>query len=303
MKPGTRNFRALTPEEFQHLALEQKLAYLSDAFKLLFNEGGAPFRVMQQRPSSPATLGDVLYAGKFNALVLEQEWERLVQSVATGDALALHALYERAHRAVFTLALQIGEDRKIAEEVTVQVFQDVWRSASQYDARNSTVLGWIMNLARRRALDQPRIERGTKRVQARAGSAAFRPAPALQRRLARIADEEAAAPAPSAPRRWAEPQWEKVAPGITCKLLATDAQRHKVSMLVRLAPGATYPAHTHAGVEELHLLHGELWIDRRKLHAGDFSRAEPGTTDKRVWSETGCTCLLTTSTRDTLISS
>jgi len=91
-----------------------------------------------------------------------------------------------------------------------------------------------------------------------------------------------------------------VAPAIACKLLATDMEKHMVSMLVRLAPGGEYPAHTHAGLEELHLLYGELWIDERKLHPGDYNRAEPGTSDQRVWSETGCTCVLMTSTRDTL---
>ena len=99
---------------------------------------------------------------------------------------------------------------------------------------------------------------------------------------------------------WEEPEWQEVAPGISCKLLATDADTDRVSMLVRLAPGTDYPSHTHAGVEELHLLHGELWIDDRKLYPGDYNRAEPGTADKRVWSETGCTCVLMTSTRDAL---
>jgi anti-sigma factor ChrR (cupin superfamily) len=74
-------------------------------------------------------------------------------------------------------------------------------------------------------------------------------------------------------------------------------------MLVRLAPGAEYPPHMHAEFEELHLLQGELWIDDRKLHPGDFNRAEPGTLDRRVWSETGCTCFLTTSFRDKLLGS
>jgi anti-sigma factor ChrR (cupin superfamily) len=101
-------------------------------------------------------------------------------------------------------------------------------------------------------------------------------------------------------RQWFEPNWEEVAPGIACKMLATDTERHRVSMLVRLVPGGEYPPHTHAGVEELHLLDGELWIDDRKLYAGDYNRAEPGTGDKRVWSETGCTCVLVTSTRDVL---
>lgn len=99
---------------------------------------------------------------------------------------------------------------------------------------------------------------------------------------------------------WKDPEWEEVAPGISCKLLSTDAERNRVSMLVRLAPGATYPPHSHSGVEELYLLDGELWIDDRKLNPGDYARAEPGTADSRVWSETGCTCVLLTSTRDVL---
>ena len=89
-------------------------------------------------------------------------------------------------------------------------------------------------------------------------------------------------------------------PGISCKVLATDAVRDRVSMLVRLAPGASYPPHTHAGVEELYLLDGELWIDGRKLVAGDYNRAEPGTRDEVVWSKTGCTCVLITSPSDIL---
>lgn len=103
-----------------------------------------------------------------------------------------------------------------------------------------------------------------------------------------------------APRSWVEPDWEDVAPGISCKLLATSREKDRVTMLVRLAPGAEYPPHTHAGVEELHLLNGELWIEDRKLLPGDYNRAEPGTTDKRVWSETGCTCVLITSPSDLL---
>jgi ChrR Cupin-like domain/Putative zinc-finger len=97
-----------------------------------------------------------------------------------------------------------------------------------------------------------------------------------------------------------EPEWEEVAPGIHCKLLASNWAQHRVSMLVRLAPGVEYPPHTHAGTEELHLLHGELWINDRKLYPGDYSRAEPGTADQRVWTETGCTCVLITSASDML---
>jgi anti-sigma factor ChrR (cupin superfamily) len=129
----------------------------------------------------------------------------------------------------------------------------------------------------------------------------LRPPASLQGRLAhRIAEETGRQPVPPPARRWSEPDWEHVAPGIECKLLATDVERQRVSMLVRLAPGASYPAHTHAGTEELHLLDGELWIDQRKLLPGDYSHGAPGASDERVRSETGCTCILITSTRDIL---
>jgi RNA polymerase sigma-70 factor (ECF subfamily) len=110
----------------------------------------------------PATLGDVLYA-KSNAPVPEQDWARLVRSMAAGDQLALHTLYEMAHRMVFTLIMRITANRETAEELTIDVFHDVWRRASRYDAANGTVLGWLMNQARSRAIDRLRFESRQKR--------------------------------------------------------------------------------------------------------------------------------------------
>jgi anti-sigma factor ChrR (cupin superfamily) len=97
-----------------------------------------------------------------------------------------------------------------------------------------------------------------------------------------------------------KPEWQEAAPGISYKMLARDDATDRVCMLVRLAPGVDYPPHRHADREELHLLHGELMIDDRKLYPGDYYCAEPGTADSRVWSETGCTCVLMTSLRDEL---
>jgi hypothetical protein len=129
----------------------------------------------------------------------------------------------------------------------------------------------------------------------------LRPVSPLQVQLARrLAAETGGQVVLPAARQWSEPEWRDVAPGIACKLLAVDEERSRVSMLVRLAPGAEYPPHTHSGVEELHLLDGELWINSDKLYPGDFNRAEPGTSDQRVWSETGCTCVLITSPDDVL---
>jgi RNA polymerase sigma-70 factor (ECF subfamily) len=124
-----------------------------------------PSVMAKERPQRmPATLGDVLYANT-KAPVTEQTWATLVQSIAGGDQLALHTLYEMAHRVVFTLIMRITGNRETAEELTIDVFHDVWRRASRYDAANGTVLGWIMNQARSRAIDHLRFENRKKRSQ------------------------------------------------------------------------------------------------------------------------------------------
>ena len=117
-----------------------------------------------QRESETRTLGDLLYADDTKTRVPESHWIRLVQSIAGGDQHALSALYEQAHRLVFTLMVRIMNDRATAEELTVDVFHDVWRRASTYDPAGGSVVGWIMNQARSRAIDRLRFEQRKKRV-------------------------------------------------------------------------------------------------------------------------------------------
>ena len=99
-------------------------------------------------------LGDILYADKSRFRVSEEEWLKLIRAIAGGDQSALHSLYEQTHRVVFTLIVRITMNREAAEEVTLDVFYDVWRKASTYDRANGSVVGWIMNQARSRAIDR-----------------------------------------------------------------------------------------------------------------------------------------------------
>ena len=110
------------------------------------------------------TLGDVLYADKSRLRVSEDEWLQLVRRVAAQDQSALYVLYEQTHRIVFTLIVRIVMNRETAEEVTLDVFHDVWRRASSYDPANGSVSGWIMNQARSRAIDRLRFDRRKKRT-------------------------------------------------------------------------------------------------------------------------------------------
>lgn len=116
------------------------------------------------RPDEPRTLGDLLYAGKGTSPVSEKDWIALVHTIAGGDEGALHALYQRTHRIVFTLIVRIVNSRETAEEVTLDVFHDVWRRAGTYDAASGSVVGWIMNQARSRAIDRLRFDQRKKRV-------------------------------------------------------------------------------------------------------------------------------------------
>jgi RNA polymerase sigma-70 factor, ECF subfamily len=110
------------------------------------------------------TLGDVLFADKSKICISEDEWLQLVRAIAGGDQRALHSLYEQTHRIVFTLIVRITRNQETAEEVTLDVFYDVWRKASTYDPANGSVVGWIMNQARSRGIDRLRFDHRKKRV-------------------------------------------------------------------------------------------------------------------------------------------
>jgi RNA polymerase sigma-70 factor, ECF subfamily len=117
-----------------------------------------------KRGQREGTLGALLYTDEAKTPVPEQEWSGLVRSIAAGDQRALHALYERTSRLVFTLTVRITKSRETAEELTLDVFHDVWRRASSYDPEGGTVVGWLMNQARSRAIDRLRFEQRKKRL-------------------------------------------------------------------------------------------------------------------------------------------
>jgi RNA polymerase sigma-70 factor, ECF subfamily len=122
---------------------------------------------MQEDSHEPAQhaslLGHVLYADA-KEFASEADWIRLVSSIGQGDQSSLEALYQRMHGIVFTLSFRIHGKREIAEEVTLDVFHDVWRRAASYEPDRGSVVAWIMNLTRSRAIDRLRFEQRRKRV-------------------------------------------------------------------------------------------------------------------------------------------
>jgi DNA-directed RNA polymerase specialized sigma24 family protein len=204
--------------------------------------------------SQPLTLGDLLYANKGQALVSEQTWVGLVRSIAARDRRALHALYTQTYSVVFTWITQSVSNWEVAEDLTLDVFHDVWRTAATYDPVSRSVVGWVMNKARSRAIGRLQFGRPllpTTIDLVSSPADLLRPPASRWELLARrIAAETGDEPLLPTPERRAEPEWCEVAPGIACKLLATDTEHDRVSMLVWLAPGVPYPPHRHAGADD-----------------------------------------------------
>lgn len=92
-------------------------------------------------------------AAGFSAGLDSGELQLLIQSVARGEQAALAELYDRASRRVFVLALRILKDRQLAEEVVLDVFLQVWRTARSYQVARARPLGWLFTITRSRALD------------------------------------------------------------------------------------------------------------------------------------------------------
>lgn len=85
-----------------------------------------------------------------------QDLSRLISASAAGDQQSFAALYDAASPRVFGLVLRVMRDRAQAEEVTQEVFLQVWRSAGSFDASRGSALGWLLTLAHRRAVDRIR---------------------------------------------------------------------------------------------------------------------------------------------------
>jgi RNA polymerase sigma-70 factor (ECF subfamily) len=91
--------------------------------------------------------------------ILSPLWADLIATIARRDQAALADFYDQTHRLVFGLLLRVLPERGLAEEVLVEVYQQVWQHAAQFDARRSTPLAWLTTLARRRALERRQISK------------------------------------------------------------------------------------------------------------------------------------------------
>lgn len=89
-------------------------------------------------------------------------------------------------------------------------------------------------------------------------------------------------------------------PGMAIAMLHIDEIKREIVGILRADPGARYPLHRHAAIEEIYMLAGDLIIDDQVYGAGDYIRSQPGSTHS-PHSIGGCTFLFHTSMDDEYI--
>lgn len=82
----------------------------------------------------------------------------LLRRVAGGDEAAFMTLYDRHADALFGTTVRFLRDRESAAEVLQDVFMAIWQRADQYDPRFGSAFGWLLGIARNRAIDRLRAE-------------------------------------------------------------------------------------------------------------------------------------------------
>lgn len=92
----------------------------------------------------------------FRRLPREQLWLEYVRAAAAGDESAFTALYDETSPLVYGLAMRMLANVQDAEEVTLDVYGQVWRTARTFSEDRGTVTAWLMTLARSRSLDRIR---------------------------------------------------------------------------------------------------------------------------------------------------
>jgi RNA polymerase sigma-70 factor (ECF subfamily) len=68
----------------------------------------------------------------------------------------LARLYDASSPAVYALVFRVLRNKADAEEVTIDVYTQVWRTAASFDESRGSVNAWLMMLARSRAIDRLR---------------------------------------------------------------------------------------------------------------------------------------------------
>jgi len=82
--------------------------------------------------------------------------ESLMQSIVERQSSAINSLYERYGKTLKKVIYQVLQDEAEADDVLQESILQVWREATSYSSALGKPLGWLVTIARRRAIDRVR---------------------------------------------------------------------------------------------------------------------------------------------------
>ncbi len=87
----------------------------------------------------------------------------LLRRSARGDEAAFAQLYDATSRRLFGLVLRVVRDHAMSEEVTQEVYMDIWKHSARFDAERGSAISWLMTIAHRGAVDRVRASEASRR--------------------------------------------------------------------------------------------------------------------------------------------
>ena len=96
--------------------------------------------------------------------------DELLARVGAGDRAAFGALYDATAPRVFGLVRRLVVDPAQAEEVTQDVYLEIWQTAPRFDPARGSALAWMFTLAHRRAVDRIRSAQAARDRDLRIGA-------------------------------------------------------------------------------------------------------------------------------------
>ncbi|GAC1661375.1 MAG: sigma-70 family RNA polymerase sigma factor SigK [Candidatus Acidiferrum sp.] len=80
----------------------------------------------------------------------------MIARMAQGDQSALADFYDHTGALIYGLIQRMLNNPAVAEEVTLDVYAQVWKQAGQYNAARGKPLTWLIMMGRSRAIDSLR---------------------------------------------------------------------------------------------------------------------------------------------------
>ncbi|WP_423922470.1 sigma-70 family RNA polymerase sigma factor [Frigoribacterium sp. 2-23] len=88
--------------------------------------------------------------------------EQLLERVALGDQVAFGELYDQTAGRVLGLVKRLLKDHSQSEEVTQEVFLEIWQNATRFDSGRGSAASWMLTMAHRRAVDRIRASQASR---------------------------------------------------------------------------------------------------------------------------------------------